>query len=95
MLISENREIENPNKIKEITKIRYISIERKGLRLSSKITHNFCKSGQETSPVGAFQRGLSCICGYQFITSGRGRGRAVLEAAGSGTKACGEDEEEH
>ena len=52
MLISENREIENPNKIKEITKIRYISIERKGLRLSSKITHNFCKSEQETSPVG-------------------------------------------
>ena len=64
MLISENREIENPNKIKEITKIRYISIERNGLRLSSKITHNFCKSEQETSPVGLLQRGLSCICGW-------------------------------
>ena len=70
MLISENREIENPNKIKEITKIRYISIERKGLRLSSKITHNFCKSEQETSPVGLLQRGLSCICGWRIPQRG-------------------------
>ena len=74
MLISENREIENPNKIKEITKIRYISIERKGLRLSSKITHNFCKSEQETSPVGSFQQGLFCVCEWWIPQRGPGWG---------------------